>query len=121
LLAKLIVLAEDRAEAIQKLVSALRQYVLLGVTTNLPFLRDLLAHESFQRGETTTGLIEQHFGHWQPAQNPPDLVLIAAALGEMLEEGKAAREWGGRGAGEKELCDPWRELSNFRIGEVNQK
>ncbi|MCK6629468.1 MAG: ATP-grasp domain-containing protein [Anaerolineae bacterium] len=120
LLAKLIVLAEDRAEAIQKLVSALRQYVLLGVTTNLPFLRDLLAHDLFQRGETTTGLIEQHFGDWQPAQDPPDLVLIAAALGEMLERGEEARRRGG----EEMMNDPynpWRELSNFRIGEVNQK
>ncbi|MBE7474222.1 MAG: acetyl-CoA carboxylase biotin carboxylase subunit [Anaerolineae bacterium] len=121
LLAKLIVLGENRPEAIQKMAAALRQYVLLGVTTNLTFLRDLLAHESFQRGETTTGLIEQHFGHWQPAQDsPPDLVLIAAALGEMLEGGEEARRRGG----EEMMNDPynpWRELSNFRIGEVNQK
>lgn len=120
LLAKLIVLGENRIEAIEKMASALRQYVLLGVATNLPFLHDLLAHELFQRGETTTGLIEQYFSDWQPAQDPPDLVLIAAALGEMLERGEETRR-----RGDEEMMNdpynPWRELSNFRIGEVNQK
>lgn len=122
LLAKLIVLDESRPEAIRKMAAALRQYVLLGVTTNLPFLRDLLAHEAFQRGETTTDLIEQYFGSWQPGQDsPPDLVFIAAALAAMWEERKAAGGQRGSGARAKDVHNPWQQLSNFRIGEANQE
>jgi len=118
LLAKLIALGEDRQEATRKMAWALSQYVILGITTNLPFLRDLVAHEAFQRGETTTDFVEQYFTNWQPSQASSfDLALIAAALAELMAEPRAG-EQGSRRAGESDLYNPWRRLRNFRIGEV---
>jgi acetyl/propionyl-CoA carboxylase alpha subunit len=114
LLAKLIVLAENRPEASRKMAVALSQYVILGLTTNLPFLRDLITHQAFQRGETTTDFVEQHFMNWQPPAFPPDLALMAAALAEMEHEETKGR----RGEEESsDLYNPWRRMSHFRIGE----
>jgi len=123
LLAKLIVLGEDRQAAIRKMAWALSQYVILGMTTNLPFLRDLVAHEAFQRGETTTDFVEQYFTNWHPIQASSfDLALMAAALAEMLEEGggdEAMRRIGEEGPSDP--YNPWQRLSHFRIGEGSQE
>ncbi len=116
LLAKLVVLAENRQEAMRKMAWALRQYIILGVTTNLSFLQDLVRHEAFQRGDITTDFVSQHFTHWQPADPPTsDLALVAAALAEMFEE---QSEGGMRRGGEETRGDPyspWRQLRDFRI------
>lgn len=59
LLAKLIVWAETRDEAIARMQRALEEYVIEGVTTTIPFLQRLLKHESFIRGETYTRFIQE--------------------------------------------------------------
>jgi 3-methylcrotonyl-CoA carboxylase alpha subunit len=58
MLAKLIVTADDRALAIARLQSALANFGILGVTTNLPLLCRIVADERFQRGETYTDFLE---------------------------------------------------------------
>jgi len=47
LLAKLIVSGASRAEALQRARRALREFVVTGVTTNLPLYRTLVANEAF--------------------------------------------------------------------------
>src|SRR5690606_16152643 len=56
LIAKLIVHAENRTAALQKLRSALDAVVVKGVKTNIPFLLQVLADEDFQAGRVHTGL-----------------------------------------------------------------
>ncbi|GIK43371.1 MAG: 3-methylcrotonyl-CoA carboxylase subunit alpha [Chloroflexota bacterium] len=127
LLAKLIALGENRQETIRKMMAALRQYVILGVTTNLSFLCDLLADDAFQRGDLNTDLIDQHFNTWQPHRAvSPDLALITAALAEMLAGGEEERKGRsdphpGTVEARGDPYNPWRQLSNFRVGKVNQK
>ncbi len=117
LLAKLIVLGESRADAIQKMGQALRRYVVLGVATNLLFLQQVIGHPAFGRGETTTHFIEQHFAGWQPdVESPPDLVFAAAALAEMLEAKQGAEGRESKGAGDGDSYSPWEQLRGFRIG-----
>lgn len=119
MIAKLIVLAEDRPSAIAKMQWALRHFVILGdLTTNLPFLLDLLAHPRFQQGQTTTDFVETAVMPWQPTQAvPPDAVLIAAALADFLGGGaagnQAAHETIPQGA---DPYSPWRADNGFRIG-----
>jgi acetyl/propionyl-CoA carboxylase alpha subunit len=50
LIAKVSVLAENRAAAIHKMQTAMRETVLLGVPTNWQFLIDVLSHPDFQEG-----------------------------------------------------------------------
>ena len=83
LLAKLTVYGEARSETIQKMVYALSNYVILGVTTNISFLRRVLAHESFIKGDITTHFIEEHPELFS-VPSIPDEALIAAVLAETL-------------------------------------
>jgi propionyl-CoA carboxylase alpha chain len=57
LLAKLIVKGATRDEAIARAVEAASETCILGVTTNLPYLRRLLNLPAFRAGETHTGLL----------------------------------------------------------------
>jgi acetyl/propionyl-CoA carboxylase alpha subunit len=117
MLAKLIVLAENRADAIQKMESALRQYVILGLTTNIPFLRELITHPAFRRGETTTDFIARHFSTWQPPNlSPPDEAFIAAALAELLGGATTFKEAGTHETTEGDVYSPWQQLNQFRMG-----
>jgi acetyl/propionyl-CoA carboxylase alpha subunit len=66
MLAKLIVHASNRDAAIRRLHRALSEFVILGTTTNIGFLRNLVTHPSFQAGDTTTDFIETHFDSGRP-------------------------------------------------------
>ncbi len=60
MLSKIIVHGQDRNEAIQKMIDALKQSTVMGVTTNRDFLLRTLAHPAFRDGETHTGFIAEH-------------------------------------------------------------
>jgi acetyl-CoA carboxylase biotin carboxylase subunit len=57
LLAKLIVTAESRDAAVDKLLGALHEFEVSGVKTNIPFLRRLCASEPYRKGEFDTGFV----------------------------------------------------------------
>jgi acetyl/propionyl-CoA carboxylase alpha subunit len=67
LIAKLIAHGRDRDEALDHLADALEETAVEGVTTNLPFLRWLLAHPAFRRGELSTAFLER----FPPLSRPP--------------------------------------------------
>lgn len=130
LIAKLIVHAEDRPAAIRKMQAALRDTVLLGVTTNWRFLQDILAHPVFLAGTAHTAWIDREFGAWEAPQCelPPE-VLAAAALMEaqLLQAGgatvgpvAAAGDGGSTGpdASVGDRFSPWRTPNRFRVGEA---
>jgi acetyl-CoA/propionyl-CoA carboxylase biotin carboxyl carrier protein len=60
LLAKLIVWAESRTEAIARMQRALADYQIDGIITTIPFHRAALAHSVFVSGEATVNFIAQH-------------------------------------------------------------
>ena len=60
MLSKLIVHAPTRSEAIAKAIGQLREYVLLGVNTNMDYLGQVLAHPAFVEGVMDTGFLERH-------------------------------------------------------------
>jgi len=84
MLAKIIVQAEDRATAIQRMQAALRRTVVHGVTTNVGFLQSVLAHPDFQAGRVTTQWVESTFGDWRPDPEVPFEALVAASLAEFI-------------------------------------
>jgi acetyl/propionyl-CoA carboxylase alpha subunit len=77
LLAKLIAYAEDRDACVERLSAALAETVVLGVTTNLGFLRWVLEDEVFRAGEATTEFVQQR---WSP-DLVPELPEGTAATG----------------------------------------
>jgi len=69
MIAKLIVLGENRRDAIGKMLWALRHYVILGdVITNIAFLRQVLSHPRFLAGDTTTDFVEAELGEGRGAR-----------------------------------------------------
>jgi acetyl-CoA/propionyl-CoA carboxylase biotin carboxyl carrier protein len=60
LLAKLVVWAESRPEAIARGLRALGDYTVGGVITTIPFHRAALAHPAFAAGEATVNFIPAH-------------------------------------------------------------
>jgi len=116
LLAKVIVWDRARADAIVRMGDALRRYVILGCGTNLQFLQDIIRHDAFRRGDTTTGFLARYFPDWKP--NVPPLVLAAAAVAETMTA-TSTEPWRGRGDGEalgRARDDPWDRLGRWRMG-----
>ncbi|MEO5575025.1 MAG: biotin carboxylase N-terminal domain-containing protein [Gaiellaceae bacterium] len=60
MIAKLIAHGPTRAEALARLADALAETEVAGVTTNLPFLRWLVAHPVVRAGEATTAFLTEH-------------------------------------------------------------
>ncbi|MBI5297830.1 MAG: acetyl-CoA carboxylase biotin carboxylase subunit [Chloroflexi bacterium] len=105
MLAKLIVHAENREAATQRMQAALREFIVHGVTTNIDFMGALLAHEDFKNGQVTTRWVETKFG-WQ-AEEPTVEALIAAAVAEMGQKSQVE----GQSA---EAYSPWKVACGFR-------
>ena len=59
LVAKLIVYADTREEALCKMESALREYIIDGIRTNIPFHLDVLAHPEFRHSRHSTRFLER--------------------------------------------------------------
>jgi len=99
LLAKLIVCGETRGDAIRKMNAALRDYAIEGVTTNLAFLGDVIAHPAFRCGDTTTDFIERYFTGWPSSRD---------AGGVLVETPRTS-------------SNPWRLRDRFRVGEGKER
>jgi acetyl/propionyl-CoA carboxylase alpha subunit len=59
MIAKLVAHGTEREEALARLGAALDEAVVEGVTTNLPFLRWLVAHPAFRAGDVATDFLDR--------------------------------------------------------------
>jgi acetyl-CoA carboxylase biotin carboxylase subunit len=83
LVAKLIVWAEDRPAAIERMLRALAEYTVVGVRTTIPALARIVAHPDFRAGRLSTAFL----GRVLPDLRPHDsrfatIATIAAVLAE---------------------------------------
>ncbi|WP_394615718.1 acetyl/propionyl/methylcrotonyl-CoA carboxylase subunit alpha [Lentzea sp. JNUCC 0626] len=101
MLAKVIAHGRTREEALRKLDHALGKMVLLGVTTNIPFLRALLRDPDVRAGALDTGLVERKLDALTSAEIP-DEVYVAAGLERSLQP---------------HGDDPWDQPGGWRVGE----
>ena len=60
MICKLIVHGPDRAAALSKLRSSLREYNIAGLRTNIDFVHSVAAHPEFMSGDYTTTFIEEN-------------------------------------------------------------
>ena len=75
MIAKLIAHGASRQDALDLLAEALAEAEVGGVTTNLPFLRWLVAHPVVRAGEATTAFLTEY-----PPLSAPPLLRPAAAF-----------------------------------------
>jgi propionyl-CoA carboxylase alpha chain len=85
MIAKIVAHGADRAQALRKLGDALRRTRIHGVSTNLDFLRAILADQEFAAARVHTALLDERLDEWiRPALDERDVrkSAIAAALAE---------------------------------------
>ncbi|MEU8383024.1 biotin carboxylase N-terminal domain-containing protein [Streptosporangium sp. NPDC048865] len=113
MLSKVIAWGPDRAAALRRLDGALAATAVLGVPTNIAFLRALIGHPAVVAGDLDTGLVERHLGELVPGEGVPSVpadVLAAAALvlhDEHVPSGPAGVP-----------ADPWDVPDGWRLGEA---
>lgn len=80
MLAKLIAWGPDREAARQRLIQALKETVILGLTTNIPYLIAILEHPEFQAGHLNTHFVSSYAADLAPSEALPLPVQAVAAL-----------------------------------------
>ncbi|MBT7906458.1 MAG: acetyl/propionyl/methylcrotonyl-CoA carboxylase subunit alpha [Marinovum sp.] len=80
MIAKLIVHAQSREQALDKLTHALQSTQVAGAVTNLGFLTALSENPAFRSGDVDTGLIARDFEALVAQKPAPQNAIIAAAL-----------------------------------------
>lgn len=108
MIAKVVVHGRDRTEALRILRRALDDYHVVGVSTNVEFLRTLAAHEAFITEEVETGFINKHYNELFPSVEDPKPDLLAqAALYVTLRD---------QSIPSSPISSPWQTLSSRRFG-----
>jgi acetyl-CoA carboxylase biotin carboxylase subunit len=106
LVAKLIARAETREGARRRLVAALRQFAVLGIRTNVPFLIRVLEHPRFSEGGIDTSFLDGEGRILCDEVAGPGLAAALAAA--------AAHEPSDVRAAPAATPDPWERLQGWR-------
>ncbi|XP_077585068.1 propionyl-CoA carboxylase alpha chain, mitochondrial isoform X3 [Stigmatopora nigra] len=85
MISKLVTHGATRAEALAKMKEALDNYVIRGVTHNIPLLREIIIHPRFICGDISTNFLPEIYpdgfkGHQLKAEEKLELIASAAAL-----------------------------------------
>jgi acetyl-CoA carboxylase biotin carboxylase subunit len=110
LLAKLIVYAENREAAVQRMQAALKEFIVHGVITNIDFLQAALSHPDFANGKVSTRWVETNF-NWRPSSEPSFESLVTASLYEIRVLGSKSQV---PSANEVDPYSPWKNPTGFR-------
>ncbi|MFH1943702.1 MAG: acetyl-CoA carboxylase biotin carboxylase subunit [bacterium] len=113
ILAKLIAWGEDRECARKRMTEALSEYVVLGIKTTIPYLKHVMEHPAFVRGDTTTDFIEKNCSEWKAPESDEAfrIALVAAAVQTRMEENR------GMPMKKRTAASPWTTVGRWRIGE----
>ncbi len=88
MLAKVIAWGENRDQARRRLIRALEDTRVFGVTTNRYFLSRIIADEGFGAGEATTAFLQQEFSQ-DPSLQPAEMDIRKLALAAcILDQGQ---------------------------------
>ena len=122
ILAKLVVWGPDRESCRRRTLTALSETIVLGVSTTVSFLQDVLAHPSFVAGETTTDFLATHMDGWPQSTGESSCdedQILAAAMAAVSERWRRTRETDTGTSGSDRPANPWGSLGRWRIGEIS--
>ncbi|MBK9525331.1 MAG: acetyl-CoA carboxylase biotin carboxylase subunit [Bacteroidetes bacterium] len=87
LIAKLIVHGKDRTEAIERMIRAIDDYRITGVSTTLGFCRFVMQHQAFVSGQFDTHFVKNHFKpEFLQAHNKDELEIAAMLAVRFLRQ-----------------------------------
>jgi len=84
MIAKLITYGKDREEAIERMIRAIDEYHITGITTTLAFGKFVMQHEAFTSGNFDTHFVMKYFTPEVLQTGNEDEAMIAALLVEKL-------------------------------------
>jgi len=113
LLSKLVVYAENRNECLNKMIWAISRYVVLGVTTNITFLNEVLKHKEFKKGNISTHFIDEHFKDWTVTKDglPIDAIISLAVYDSLHTKREEITRYK-----EADPHSPWKHVGRWRVG-----
>jgi acetyl/propionyl-CoA carboxylase alpha subunit len=104
MIAKMTVTAENRTNAIDRMLWCLRNTVIFGTITNINYLQDILSYPAVRAGKMYVKLLEKEFGRWQD-EIPAELLkqrdlLIRSASSASTSNSRAVER----------MASPWEKL-----------
>ncbi|MDH2233759.1 acetyl/propionyl/methylcrotonyl-CoA carboxylase subunit alpha [Delftia tsuruhatensis] len=110
MIAKLIVHGDTREQALARLDAALAETRIVGLTTNVQFLRQVIASDAFATAKLDTALIEREKQHLFHQQRLPQAQAVAAAVAQVLQAERA-----------QETADPFSRRDGWRSHGVAER
>jgi 3-methylcrotonyl-CoA carboxylase alpha subunit len=109
MIAKLIVHASTRAQAMAGLLKELDDAVVIGPKTNLAFLRALIGSSEVAEGAFDTGFIDAHLARLGANPHPPEPAAVLSAARRLVAERESLRP------SPLAPFDPWRIADSFEL------
>jgi acetyl-CoA carboxylase biotin carboxylase subunit len=113
ILSKLITWAPTRDICCRRMAAALNDFPVLGIKTDIEFLRDVIVHPEFLRGNSFTDFIPVNMPGWKPEFS--NITLNKALLSAGLFSSIAAQKPVLTG-GTEEIPSPWKTMGDWEIG-----
>jgi 3-methylcrotonyl-CoA carboxylase alpha subunit len=110
MIAKLIVWGADRTQALARLSQALAEFRIVGLATNIAFLKRLVEGTAFASADLDTGLIERHGEALFPQPKAAPAGALALAAAALIEAEKEQS-----GAVSANRADPWGQARGWRL------
>jgi propionyl-CoA carboxylase alpha chain len=116
MIAKLIVHAATREQAIARMRDALNSFVIRGISSNIPFQAALMQHPRFHSGHFNTGFIAEEYPKGFKAEDVPHddpaLLISVAAFVHRRFLDRAARVSGQMRGHERKVGEDWVVMMN---------
>ena len=116
MIAKLSVHAGTRQNALDRAVAALRNYPVLGVTTNIEYLIAILQEGAFIDGRIHTGFLDEHLPDWNSSRTEDsDLALALVSVAEHDRINGGSQPGNAQAGHGPKHATPWGNLGRFRL------
>lgn len=110
MIAKLIVWGKDREQALLRMTQALGACQVVGLATNIAFLRRLISSAPFATAALDTGLIERNQAALFPAPQVPSLPVLALAVAGLCQDERSVTS-----------PDPWAQSHGWRMHGLSRR
>jgi len=116
MIAKLIVWGADRTQALARMSQALSEFQIVGLATNIAFLKRLVEGSAFATADLDTGLIERNSDTLFPLPKSAPVGALALAAVTLIDaEAQSAR------AQADNRADPWGNALGWRLNSAYQR
>jgi 3-methylcrotonyl-CoA carboxylase alpha subunit len=116
MIAKLIVWGADRTQALARMSQALAEFQIVGLATNIAFLKRLVEGAAFSSADLDTGLIERNSDTLFPAPRSAPLGALALAAAALIEAEKEKSS-----STSANPADPWGNALGWRLNSAYQR